>query len=171
MMQAITIEVNGEKYSIEVRAKMTLTELLRDRLHLTGTKESCGTGDCGACTVIMNGQAINSCLVLAVEADGCRVTTVEGLSKGGQMHPLQEEFINVGAVQCGFCTPGMLMAAKALLDRNSDPTIEEIKQALAGNLCRCTGYVKIITAVQSAGRKMRGSNNGERAGKTAAAAG
>lgn len=155
MLQAINIEVNGKKYTLEVKPKETLLELLRERLHLTGTKEGCGTGDCGACTVIMDGKAINSCLVLAAEADGRRVTTVEGLSGDGKLHHLQEEFMNMGAVQCGFCTPGMLMSASALLARNPGPAEEEIKVALAGNLCRCTGYVKIIKAVQTAARKMK----------------
>lgn len=154
MLHTIKVEVNDEKYVLEVTSKETLLEMLRQRLFLTGTKEGCGTGDCGACTVIMNGRPVNSCLVLACETDGSTITTVEGLAKDGKLHPLQESFINEGSVQCGFCSPGMIMSAKALLDEKPNPTENEISTAIAGNLCRCTGYHKIIKAVKTAARKM-----------------
>lgn len=144
----LTITVNKTKYTLDVPPSMTLLEILREKLNLTGTKEGCGKGECGACTVIMNGLAVNSCLVLATSADGTQIETIEGLEVSGRLHPLQEAFINEGAVQCGFCTPGMIMSAKALLDKNADPHDNEIKEALEGNLCRCTGYSKIITAVK-----------------------
>jgi len=151
----LTITVNGHLYTPSVSGSATLLELLRDTLHLTGTKNGCAEGDCGACTVILNGQAVKSCLVLAVQADGAAVETVEGLQgAAGGLHPLQEAFIEAGAVQCGYCTPGMLMSAKALLDANPSPTRDEIRTALAGNLCRCTGYAKIVTAVELAANKM-----------------
>jgi carbon-monoxide dehydrogenase small subunit len=134
----------------------TLSEFLRTRLGLVGTKEGCDTGDCGACTVILNGKAVNSCLVLAVETEGGNVTTIEGLSSDGELHPLQQAFIDNGTVQCGFCTPGMIMGAKALLDENPNPSQEEIRLGLAGNLCRCTGYVSIIKAVTAAAKQLRG---------------
>jgi len=134
----------------------TLSEFLRTRLGLVGTKEGCDTGDCGACTVILNGKAVNSCLVLAVETQGGNVTTIEGLSSDGELHPLQQAFIDNGTVQCGFCTPGMIMGAKALLDENPNPSQEDIRLGLAGNLCRCTGYVSIIKAVTAAAKQLRG---------------
>ncbi len=142
--------LNGETVNVEVDAQWTLLYLLREVLELTGTKEGCGYGECGACTVIIDGQAVNSCLYPVMEAEGRTITTIEGLaSKDGQLHPLQAAFISEGAVQCGFCTPGMIMSAKALLDSKDKPTEEEIKDAIAGNLCRCTGYVKIIDAIKS----------------------
>ncbi len=147
--------VNGEAVSATIDPTMTLLNFLRKELKLFGTKEGCGEGECGACTVIMNGLAVNSCLVLAVEAGGARITTVEGLSAGGDLSILQSEFMKHDALQCGFCTPGMLMSARALLDRNPDPTVEEVKEAIAGNLCRCTGYVPIVEAVLSAARLER----------------
>lgn len=147
--------VNGEAVSAMVDPAMTLLNFLRKELKLFGTKEGCGEGECGACTVIMNGLAVNSCLVLAVEAGGARITTVEGLGSGGDLSILQREFMKHDALQCGFCTPGMLMSARALLDRNPDPTMEEVKEAIAGNLCRCTGYVPIVEAVLSAARLER----------------
>jgi aerobic carbon-monoxide dehydrogenase small subunit len=151
----LTLTVNGQPYMATVRGSTTLLEFLRDTLHLTGTKNGCAEGDCGACTVIMNGQAVKSCLVLALQANGATVETVEGLSGlAGGLHPLQEAFVEAGAVQCGYCIPGMLMSAKALLDENPAPTREEIRTALAGNLCRCTGYMKIITAVELAASKL-----------------
>ncbi|CEP67496.1 [2Fe-2S]-binding [Moorella glycerini] len=154
----IKLKVNGQEYQVEAPADITLLELLREYLSLTGTKEGCGKGECGACTVLMDGQAVNSCLVPAAKAEGSEVLTIEGLaSPDGRLHPLQEAFISEGAVQCGFCTPGMIMSAKALLDQNPHPTREEIKVALSGNLCRCTGYAKIITAVEKAAAMIAGS--------------
>ncbi|WP_054936752.1 (2Fe-2S)-binding protein [Moorella stamsii] len=157
-MPRIKLKVNGQEYQVEAPADITLLELLREYLSLTGTKEGCGKGECGACTVLMDGQAVNSCLVPAAKAEGSEVLTIEGLaSPDGRLHPLQEAFISEGAVQCGFCTPGMIMSAKALLDQNPHPTREEIKVALSGNLCRCTGYAKIITAVEKAAAMIAGS--------------
>ncbi|HQP56204.1 MAG TPA: (2Fe-2S)-binding protein [Syntrophorhabdus sp.] len=151
MKREIGFTLNGEAVRLEVEDQWTLLYLLREVLEMTGTKEGCGYGECGACTVIIDGKAINSCLYPAMEAAGRAITTIEGLvSKDGELHPLQTAFINEGAVQCGFCTPGMIMSAKALLDANDKPTEEEIKDAVAGNLCRCTGYVKIIDAIKSA---------------------
>jgi carbon-monoxide dehydrogenase small subunit len=151
----VTITVNGETYVLEhVPVNRTLLQLIREDLGLTGTKEGCGEGDCGACTVLLDGKPVNSCLVLAVEADGKEVLTVEGLARGGKLHPLQQAFIEEGAVQCGFCTPGMLMAAKGLLDENPRPTEAEIRQGIAGNLCRCTGYLRIVRAIQKAAEAM-----------------
>jgi carbon-monoxide dehydrogenase small subunit len=152
----IRLSLNGRRLEASAAADETLLEFLRSRIALTGTKEGCNTGDCGACTVILDGKAVNSCLVLAVESDGCSVTTIEGLSAGGELHPLQRSFIDNGTVQCGFCTPGMIMSAKALIDENPNPTEEDIRFGLAGNLCRCTGYVNIIKAVGAAAKSMRG---------------
>jgi len=150
MKKEITFTLNGETVNVEVDVQWTLLYLLREVLEMTGTKEGCGYGECGACTVIIDGQAINSCLYPVMEAESKTITTIEGLaSKDGQLHPLQTAFINDGAVQCGFCTPGMIMSAKALLDAKDKPTEEEIKDAVAGNLCRCTGYVKIIDAIKT----------------------
>ena len=149
------LTINGQEIARDVAQHHTLLEFLRDDIGLTGTKECCAEGECGACTVLLDGKAINSCLVLAAEADGSIVTTIEGLEKDGQLDPLQQAFIDKGAVQCGFCIPGMIMAAKYLLQENSNPTETEIKQGLAGNLCRCAGYSRIIDAVREAsgGRK------------------
>lgn len=152
----IRLTLNGRAVEESALANETLMEFLRYRLGLTGTKEGCDTGDCGACTVLVNGKAVNSCLVLAVEADEADVITVEGLGDAGQLHPLQQAFVDQGAVQCGFCTPGMMMAAKSLLDEQPNPSEEEIRLALAGNLCRCTGYVSIMSAVTAAGKVLRG---------------
>jgi carbon-monoxide dehydrogenase small subunit len=149
MTYPIELTVNGERLRFDVPAHRRLIDLLRGDLEMTGTHEGCGEGDCGACTVIVDGRAVNSCLMLAVEADGCDVQTIEGLAHGNELHPIQEAFIEEGAIQCGFCTPGMIMAAKALLDRNPNPTEEEVRCALQGNLCRCTGYEKIVKAVLS----------------------
>ena len=150
----ITLHVNGDAYRLEVPVNRTLLSVLRDDVGLQGTKEGCGSGDCGACTVLLDGKPVNSCLVLAVTADGRQITTVEGLAKDDKLHPLQEAFIQEGAVQCGFCTPGMLLTAKGLLDENPMPSESEIRKALAGNLCRCTGYVRIVKAVQKAAANM-----------------
>jgi len=147
------LKINGEEYEVFVEPEMTLLDLLRDELELTGTKKGCDAGDCGACTVILNGEAVNSCLVLALEASGKEVTTIEGLAKGTQLHPLQEAFMQHGAVQCGFCTPGMILSAKALLDENAEPTEDEVKESIAGNICRCTGYVKIIASILATAQK------------------
>lgn len=155
MKQLISLKVNGEDYEIEVDPRRTLLEVLRDELGLTGTKESCGIGECGACTVLMDGKAILSCLTLAVEANGKDVLTIEGLAKDGELHPLQEAFVEHGAIQCGFCTPGMILSAKALLDKNPRPTKEEVRSGIAGNLCRCTGYAKIVEAILAASQKLQ----------------
>lgn len=155
-MKQVSLTVNGTLHELRVQPWETLLEVIRDRLGLTGTKEGCGLGECGACTVIMDGKTVNSCLVLAVEADGKQVTTVEGLADGDQLHPLQEAFIEQGGLQCGFCTPGMIMSAKALLDENPDPSEAEIRRGISGNLCRCTGYTKIVESVASAAKSMRG---------------
>lgn len=146
----VSITINGIEYQENVSPDLTLLKFLREHLGLTGTKEGCGNGHCGACTVIMDGKAVNSCLVLAVQANGSHVRTIEGLGTPDELHPLQKAFIEEGAVQCGFCTPGMIMSAKALLNEKSNSEEEEIREALSGNLCRCTGYVKIVQAVKRA---------------------
>jgi carbon-monoxide dehydrogenase small subunit len=146
----ITVTVNGVVERLDIPCNMTLLQMLREKLALTGTKNGCEAGECGACTVLLDDEPVNSCMVLAVETDGRKIVTVEGLTLEGQLSPLQEAFVDHNAVQCGFCTPGMLMAATALLRRNPHPTEQEIKQALIGNLCRCTGYVRIIDAIQAA---------------------
>ncbi len=146
----LTMILNGQKVTVEIEPSERLAYVLRDRLGLTGTKIGCDEGECGACTVILDGQAVDSCLLPAMKADGCEVVTVEGLAKGGELDPLQRAFIDKGAVQCGYCTPGLLMSARALLDENPRPTEQEIKDAIAGNLCRCTGYLKIIEAIKEA---------------------
>lgn len=155
MGRLINLKINEESYQFNVKSNILLLDLLREEIGLTGTKRGCGTGECGACTVLLEGRPVNSCLMLAVEANEKNVLTIEGLASGGQLHPLQEAFIEEGAVQCGFCTPGMLLSVKALLDVNSNPKEEEIKKAIAGNLCRCTGYTKIIKAIISAAEKMK----------------
>ena len=155
MKHTIQITVNGQPNEIEVDPWRTLLEILRDQLNLTGTKQSCAEGHCGACTVLVDGEAVNACLMLALEANGCDILTIEGLAEGGKLTPIQEAFVNYGAVQCGFCTPGMIMATKVFLEDNQDPSDEEIKKALAGHLCRCTGYVQIIDAVRAAAEKER----------------
>jgi carbon-monoxide dehydrogenase small subunit len=151
----IRLTVNDVDFDIPVKPWATLLEVLRDNLSLTGTREGCGVGECGACTVLMDGEAVNACLVLAGEADGKRITTIEGLAKGEILHPIQQAFVETGGMQCGFCTPGMILSAKALLDENENPGEEEIRKALEGNFCRCTGYTKIIESVQAAALKMR----------------
>jgi carbon-monoxide dehydrogenase small subunit len=150
MKRLITLTVNNDKHEIAVAPNRTLTQVLREDLQLLGTKEGCGIGDCGACTVILDGRPVNSCLVLAVQADGSEITTIEGVAQGRELHPLQQAFVDHGAIQCGFCTPGMILAAKSLLDKNPEPEESDIRQALSGNLCRCTGYQKIVEAVQAA---------------------
>jgi carbon-monoxide dehydrogenase small subunit len=153
-VKEISITVNGKVYEISVPPWRTLLEIIREDLGLTGTKEGCGLGECGACTVLMDGKAVNSCLVLAAEADGKQITTIEGLADGDKLHPIQQAFVDHGGLQCGFCTPGMIISAKALLDKNPNPTDEEIKQGIAGNLCRCTGYAKIIESIKAAAENM-----------------
>ena len=151
----IATKVNGDGVEFTCEPDETLLEVLRNRLGLTGTKEGCGTGDCGACSVLVNGRLVCSCLVLAVETQGAEVSTIEGMASGDGLHILQQTFIDHAALQCGICTPGILVAAKALLDKNPSPTESELRFWLAGNLCRCTGYDKIINAVQAAAEKMR----------------
>jgi carbon-monoxide dehydrogenase small subunit len=149
-LHQITLSVNNEHEIIDVPSNMTLLRMLREKLALTGTKNGCAAGECGACTVLMNGEPVNSCMVLAVECDGAEIVTVEGLADDGQLDPVQEAIINSGGVQCGFCTPGILMVSRALLNRNPNPSEVQIREALVGNLCRCTGYVRIIEAVKTA---------------------
>jgi carbon-monoxide dehydrogenase small subunit len=151
----IRIKVNGEWHELTVPNQKTLLDVIRGDLQLTGTKRMCDSGECGSCTVIMDGKAVNSCIVLAVEADGKEINTIEGLSTIGKLHPIQEEFVAKGAIQCGFCTPGMILTAKAFLDQKPDPTAQEVKTAIAGNLCRCTGYIRIVNAILSAAERMR----------------
>lgn len=150
MKKQIKLTVNGLEYSVLIKPHWTLLDVLRDEIGLTGTKKGCGRGECGACTVIMNGEAILSCLILAIQCQGKHILTIEGLAQNGKFDPLQDAFVKHGAIQCGFCTPGMIMASRALLNKIPHPSIEEIKRGLSGNLCRCTGYAKIITAVQKA---------------------
>jgi aerobic-type carbon monoxide dehydrogenase small subunit (CoxS/CutS family) len=151
----IELVVNQIPYRVLATPSATLLDVLRQDLNLKGTKRGCDQGHCGACTVILDGKAVNSCLVLAVKADGKKITTIEGLSSGGKLHPLQEAFVEEGAVQCGFCTPGMILSAKSLLDEKPNPSEEEIREALSGNLCRCTGYVKIVKAIRKASQSLR----------------
>ena len=148
----ITVIVNGEVELVEVPSHMTLLQMLREKLALTGTKNGCAAGECGACTVMMNGEPVNSCMVLAVECDGAELVTVEGLAHDGQLDPVQEALVEVGGVQCGFCTPGVLISSRALLNRNPNPTEFDIRDALVGNLCRCTGYFRIIEGVKQAAK-------------------
>ena len=152
MKVALNITVNGESHTLEVEPQHTLLEVIRQELGLTGAKEGCGVGECGACTVLLNGRPVDSCLVLALQADGADIVTIEGLAEGGRADPLQSAFVENGAVQCGFCTPGMILTSKAFLDQTANPGREEIKQALSGNFCRCTGYNKIVDAVQVCAR-------------------
>jgi carbon-monoxide dehydrogenase small subunit len=149
------MKVNGNRVNVEIPPDRMLVDLLREDLGLTGTKKGCERGECGACTIMMNGKALLSCLIPALKADGCDILTVEGIAQRDQLHPLQEAFWEEGAVQCGYCTPGMLLSAKALLDENQEASIEEIRTAISGNLCRCTGYIKIIRAIQVASEKMK----------------
>lgn len=151
-MSSIRIKLNGEWREVEISPGMRLLDLLRDELRLTGTKEGCGEGECGVCSVIMDRNLVNSCLVMAFQAEKAEILTIEGLKKSGEYDPIQQAFIDAGAVQCGFCTPGMIMAGKALLLRNPQPTREEIRRGISGNLCRCTGYEKIIEAIEKASK-------------------
>ena len=155
MKQDITLKINGESYEVRVKPSETLLEVLRDKLGLTGTKEGCDTGKCGACTVLIEGKAVRSCLTLAIAARDKEITTIEGLAHGKELHPIQQAFVEHGALQCGFCTPGMIMISKAFLAENPDPTEQEIREALIGNICRCTGYVKIVEAIQASAKEMR----------------
>lgn len=157
-VSTLTLTINGEPRTVAFPTHHTLLEVLREECGLTGTKHGCELGECGTCTVLVDGRPVLSCLVLAAEMDGKEIETVEGLQKGNDLHPLQSTFADLGAAQCGYCTPGILMAAKALLDDNPEPSREEIRQALAGNLCRCTGYWKIIQAVEGAAAKLRGED-------------
>jgi aerobic-type carbon monoxide dehydrogenase small subunit (CoxS/CutS family) len=150
--QLISLTVNGHRYEVAVEPRWTLLEMVREELRLTGSKEGCGTGDCGACSMLVDGRLVTSCLMLSAQADGCEVVTIEGLARNGTLDPVQQAFIDTGGVQCGFCTPGMIMAAKSLLDRNASPSLEQVREGLAGNLCRCTGYAKIYEAVLQAAR-------------------
>ena len=155
--KTISFIVNGKPQKVLVRNNWTLANVLREKLGLLGTKIGCGEGECGACTVLMNGKTVTSCLVLAVQADGADIVTIEGLEKtDGTLHPVQEAFVEAGAVQCGYCTPGMVMSTIALLEKHPDPSEDQIREGLTGNLCRCTGYQKIFEAVQIASKKMRG---------------
>jgi carbon-monoxide dehydrogenase small subunit len=154
MKTLITCTVNGEEHTVLADTRDTLLELLRDRLRLTGTKEGCGNGNCGTCTVLMDGATVNACLVLALEAPGHDIRTIEGLSDGAAFHPIQQALVDHGGTQCGFCTPGIVLSAKALLDYNPRPTEAEIRHAIAGNLCRCTGYGKIVEAIAAAAAAM-----------------
>ena len=152
--KTISFILNGELTEVEIEPHLTLLQVLRDKLELTGTKEGCGMGECGACTVLLDGKTINSCIFPALEAQGKSVTTIESLTDGqGNLHPIQKAFVEYGAIQCGFCTPGMVLSAKALLDENPKPTEEEIRAGIAGNLCRCTGYLQIIQAIKAASKQ------------------
>ena len=156
MKMLVTCTVNGAEHAVLADSRDTLLELLRERLRLTGTKEGCSNGNCGTCTVLIDGQPVCSCLVLALEAPGCDILTVEGLSEGATLHPIQQALVEVGGTQCGFCTPGIVLSAKALLDANPQPTDADIRHAIAGNLCRCTGYGKIVEAIAEAAASIRG---------------
>ncbi|MEW6529286.1 MAG: (2Fe-2S)-binding protein [Thermodesulfobacteriota bacterium] len=156
MKQAIALTVNGDTYEVLIAPNQTLLEVLRDKLGLTGTKKGCDLGACGACTVLLDGEAYLSCLMLAVDAVGKEIVTIEGLSQGGELHPLQKSFVELGGLQCGFCTPGIIMTAKAVLEEEPQPTEESVKKKMAGNLCRCTGYKKVVESIMSASGSMGG---------------
>jgi carbon-monoxide dehydrogenase small subunit len=159
MKLPIQLNINGTAYDVEVEPRKTLLSVLREVLHLTGTKEGCSTGDCGACTVLLDGEPVTSCLVLAAQADGREISTIEGIAQqDGTLHPVQEEMIQLGGLQCGFCTAGIIMSGVALLNRNDKPSDGEIRHALAGNLCRCTGYTKVIDAIKKAAGRVRAQN-------------
>lgn len=155
-MEQLNITVNGKEYELQVEPSATLLDVIREDLGLTGAKEGCGVGECGSCTVIVDEKTVNACLMLAIEAQGSRITTIEGLADGGKLHPIQQAFVDIGGLQCGFCTPGMILSTKALLDGNESPNDEEIKKGLEGNFCRCTGYTKIIESVRTAARMLKG---------------
>lgn len=155
MKTLINLKINGMEHEIAVEPYWTLLDVLREKLSLTGTKKGCGTGNCGACTVLLQGRPVSSCLLLAIDARGKDINTIEGLAQDGNLHPLQEAFIKYGAFQCGYCTPGVLMAAKALLDINPSPNEQEVKEGLVGNLCRCTGYNRIVQAVMAASKEIK----------------
>lgn len=152
--QELNVKVNGKRFSVRVKPYKTLVDVLREDLGFKGVNKGCNRGECGACTVLMDGEPVNSCCVLALQAEGADILTIEGLKEDGKLHPLQKTFIEKGALQCGFCTPGMILSAKKLLDYNPNPTREEIKRAISGNLCRCTGYVKIIDAIEEASNRV-----------------
>jgi aerobic carbon-monoxide dehydrogenase small subunit len=154
-LHRISVTINHEYEQVDIPANMTLLQMLREKLALTGTKNGCMAGECGSCTVMLNGEPVNSCMVLAVECDGAEILTVEGLAKDNVLDPVQQAIIKHGGVQCGYCTPGILISARALLERNPDPTEDEIREALVGNLCRCTGYIRIIDAIQEAATRQR----------------
>ena len=149
-MTTIKLTINETEYKVEIDGNMRLLDMLRDKLGLVGTMEGCGEGECGACTVIMDGETVNSCLVMAFQADGSNITTIEGLEKNGKLHPVQQAFMDEGAVQCGFCIPGMVLSTKAVIDKNPNPTRDELREGISGNLCRCTGYNKAIDAGERA---------------------
>lgn len=163
MNHQIELNVNNTVYDLSLEPRKTLLAVLRDRLGLTGTKEGCSTGDCGACTVLLDGEPVTSCLVLAVAAEGREVTTVEGIADVDALHPVQEAMVSMGGLQCGFCTPGFIVSSYGLLQKNAAPSEDEIRRALAGNLCRCTGYTKIVEAVQEAAKRMAEKKGGKRA--------
>lgn len=155
MKREVKLTVNGEIYELEVENRRTLLEVIREDINLLGTKNICDMGECGSCTVLLDGMAVNSCLTLAADAHGKKIETIEGVAKEGTLHPIQEEFIAKGAVQCGFCSPGMIMTVKAFLEKNPNPSEEEAEMAIAGNFCRCTGYIRIVDAILSSADRMR----------------
>lgn len=161
LKQEISLRINGEQYQITTAPERLLVDVLREDLLLTGTKKGCAEGECGACTVLIDGEPVASCMTLVGQVQGKEITTIEGLARNGELHPIQKAFVELGAIQCGFCSPGFIMVAKALLDKNPNPTEEEIKRAIAGNLCRCTGYQKIVEAIQAAAKEMAGGGDGE----------
>jgi carbon-monoxide dehydrogenase small subunit len=153
MKRLVTLSVNGQSYDVAIEPCQSLLQVLREVLHLTGTKEGCGEGECGACTVLLDGEPVDSCLIFGLEVEGCQIITIEGLSSNGTLHPVQQAFIEHGGAQCGFCTPGMILAAKALLEQTPNPSDDDIRWGLSGNLCRCTGYVNIVEAVKAAAQQ------------------
>jgi len=155
MKKKVKLTVNSEIVEVEVENRRTLLEVLREDLHLLGTKKMCDMGECGSCSVLLDGMAVNSCLILAADADGKKIETIEGVAQGGKLHPIQEAFVAKGGVQCGYCSPGMIMTAKAFLEKNPNPSAEEVEMAIAGNFCRCTGYIRIVESILSAAERMR----------------